>query len=96
MGKEEQADVIEYKAATTVATAPARKADKVKGASVKKQWVAEVTDPIELCKAIINGELPPSILSFKQSELNKLASTWQNQRKFSGLKIFHKSIVASR
>lgn len=95
-GKAEQADALEYQAATTVAVTAANTAPKVSGMSVRKTWVAEVTDPVAVCKAIAAGELPPTIIEFKQAELNKVASTWQNTREFPGLNIHQKSTVASR
>jgi hypothetical protein len=95
-GKAEQAEALEMQAATTVASAPAYEAPRVSGASVRKIWVAEVADPIALCRAIADGQIPPTVLEFKQAELNKIASTWQNTRELPGLKISQKSVVASR
>lgn len=95
-GKEERAEALEMKAATTVAVAPIVAPQKIVGASVRKVWSAEVTDVIELCKAIVAGEIPPSVVDFKQSELNRLATTWQNNRVFPGLRISQQSVVASR
>jgi hypothetical protein len=95
-GKEERAEALEIKAATTVAVTPAIATQKITGASVRKVWSAEVIDVIELCKAIVAGDIPPTVIDFKQSELNRLATTWQNNRAFPGLRISQQSVVMSR
>ena len=95
-GNVEKAAELQQRAATTVAVAPAVEAPKVAGASVRMAWAGEVTNMVELCKAIGNGELPPTLVEVKQSELNRVASTWQNNRTFPGLRITQKPVVASR
>lgn len=94
-GQIEKAEALEVQSVTQVSVvAPAPQ--RVSGVSVRKSWVAEVTDPIAVCKLIAEGLIPPTVLDFKQSELNKIASTWQNSKEFAGLKISQQSIVASR
>ena len=95
-GNVEKAVELELRAATTVAVAPAAESAKIAGASVRYSWSAEVTDIVALCKAIGAGELPPTLVDVKQSELNRIASTWQNNREFPGLRISKKPVVASR
>lgn len=95
-GKTEQAEALEMRAATTVASAPAVYSQKISSVSVRKTWVADVTDTLAVCRAIADGLLPPTIIEFKQAELNRLAATWQNTRAFDGLNIYQKSGVASR
>ena len=95
-GDVEKAENLEVQAATTVATAPATTEAKATGVSVRKIWKAKVTDPVALCKEIAAGNIPPTVLDFKQAELNKIASTWQNNREFQGLTIYPENSVASR
>jgi hypothetical protein len=94
-GQEEKAAALEEKAFTTVAAAPATPEVSVTGVSMRKVWKAEVTDVKQLCALIASGEIPPSVIEFKQAELNRLASTWQNSKQFPGLRIFQDSSVAS-
>lgn len=95
-GQHEKADNLDMQAASTVATPPAIAPTKTAGVSVRRVWKAEVVDPIALCKEIAAGNIPPTVLEFKQAELNKIASTWQNNRQFEGLRIYQDSSVASR
>ena len=93
-GKVEKAAAVEEKAFSTVAKKVAP--TKVAGASVRKVWKAEVTDAQKLCAAIANGDIPITVLNFKQAELNKLASMYQNSKQFEGLNIYQDAVVATR
>lgn len=95
-GQVEKADALEEKAMTTVAQTPVAAPTKVSGVSTRKRWVAEVTDVQAVCRGIANGDIPASILEFKQAELNKFASTWQSNKQFDGLNIYQDSIVSTR
>lgn len=95
-GQIEKAQELELRAATTVAAIPAHEDTKVAGASVRKVWKAEVMDVRELCRQIAEGALPPTLVEFKQAELNRVATTWQNTRDIPGLRIYQDVSVASR
>lgn len=95
-GKDEKAAALELQAATTVAVTPAVPETKISGASVRKVWKGKVTDVKALCAAVADGTLPPTVVEFKQAELNKFAGVFQNTRDIPGLEIFQESVVASR
>lgn len=94
-GSIEKAAELQDRASTTVAVAPVAETGKVSGISTRMAWVGEVTNIVELCKAIGNGDLPPTLIDVKRSELNRVAATWQNTREFPGLRISQKPVVAS-
>lgn len=43
------------------------------GISYREYWKAECTDIVALCKAIVDGKAPPELVTFNQTEGNKLA-----------------------
>lgn len=94
-GKAEKAEALMTQAATTVAVVAEAPA-KVAGISTRMAWVAEVIDVREVCRQIADGHLPPTIVDFKPVELNRIATSYQNTREFSGLRISQKPVVASR
>lgn len=95
-GNEEKAETLAMQAASTVAAVPAETTPKVSGASTRKVWKADVQDVRKVCQLIAEGKLPPTLVEFKQVELNKIASTWQNTQEFPGLRIYQDYSVASR
>lgn len=94
-GKEELAISFEMDAMTTVSATPAP-ASKVAGVATRKTWKAEVLDVKAVCLAIANGDIPVSVLDFKQAELNRFAATWQDNKTFEGLRIYQDTNVAIR
>lgn len=95
-GQEEKAAALEQQAVTTVAAAPAVVEQKVSGISSRKTWKAKVTDVRALCKAIADGDIPASVIDFKQSELDRFAATWQNSKDFPGIQIYQDTTIATR
>lgn len=76
--------------ANTVQVSPAfqePEAPRAEGSSSKVVWKAKVIDPIAVCRLIAEGKLPVSIVEFRETELNKFAEMFPNQ-KFDGLQIF--------
>lgn len=94
-GKTEKAEALHVQAATTVAVTAEAPA-KVSGLGMRMAWVAEVTDIRELCRQVADGHIPPTVIDFKQAELNRLAASFQNTRDFPGLRITQKPVVSSR
>ena len=70
--------------------------EKAKGQSVKLLWRAEVTDPIALCKAIVDGILPINMIDPNMKELNKLANTFKDRMSYPGLKFKSEQTLAKR
>lgn len=94
-GDDHKAQSLRDTAATVVAAAPAPVIHKVAGISTRKVWTAKVTDPMKLCKLIADGVLPATLVEFKQAELNKIASQWQNNREFDGILITQETGIAA-
>lgn len=94
-GKAEKAEALQVQAATTVAVTAEAPA-KVAGLGMRMAWAAEVTDIREVCRQVADGHIPPTVIDFKQSELNRLAASFQNSREFPGLRITQKPVVSSR
>lgn len=94
-GQEEKADMLESRACSVVAQ-PTADIPKIGGVQTRGRWVAEVTNVRAMCLAIANGELPEMLVSFKQVELNKIASAWKNTREFDGLKIYKDKTIVTK
>jgi len=69
---------------------------KAKGQSVSVTWKAEVTDLFALCNAIARGELPETVVQPVMKELNNLARTWKDKKKFEGVKFTTVSSMSVR
>jgi len=61
-------------------------AKQAKGQSVSLTWKAEVTDLFTLCNTIARGDLPETVVQPVMKELNNLARTWKDKKKFEGIK----------
>lgn len=94
-GNKEKAEELTQRSVSVVSRAPAL-AQKVAGVSTQKKWVAEVEDIKKVCAAIAAGDIPSSVIEFKKADLNRFAATWQDTKKFSGLRIFQDSVVRTR
>jgi hypothetical protein len=58
-----------------------------KSSNVTKRWTATVENPMEVLKAILAGNVPISIVDWKQVELNKVAASLKVEKSVFGLKI---------
>lgn len=96
--------VIEQKAAA-VAKAPlpitsapqvSRTYDRIAGTSRRETWEGEVTQIGLVLKFLADGKLPVTLISFRQVELNKLATTHKEQLSvvFPGLAANKKNTLA--
>ena len=61
-------------------------ATKAKGQSISVTWKAEVVDLFALCNTIARGDLPETVVQPVMKELNNLARTWKDKKKFDGVK----------
>ena len=92
-GDEEKADAIMDLAGTTPVgeekAAPARGTLTGASGGLVKTWKGEVEDPMEICKAIVNGDLPAEVIQgFYKSKLNKFADKKRKEGVFFGIKVF--------
>ena len=62
------------------------KAQKAEGQSISVTWKAEVVDLFALCNTIARGDLPETVVQPVMKELNNLARTWKDKKKFDGVK----------
>lgn len=95
-GDNDAAIDFSFQADSVVAEVPAFADEKISGVSIRKTWVGDVYDIVELCKAIGDGRIPPGVIDVKQSEINKLANAWGTERDFAGIKFTQKCSVVSR
>lgn len=63
------------------------KAIKAEGQAIVVTWVADESsiDLFSLCNAIARGELPETCVKVNMTQLNSLARTWKDKKKFSGV-----------
>ncbi|HSV90945.1 MAG TPA: hypothetical protein VLH80_07580 [Nitrospiraceae bacterium] len=67
-----------------------------KSTNVVKRWTATVENPMEVLKAILAGQIPISIIDWKQSELNKVASNLKVEKSLLGLKVYQTETLQQR
>lgn len=70
--------------------------EKAEGQAIVTTWRAEVTDLFALCNAIARGELPETVVAPVQKELNALARTWKDKRKFEGVRFVKEETMSVR
>jgi hypothetical protein len=75
----------------TTARAPARKIAGSntfgKSTHIAETWQARVVEPMEVLKAIIAGQLPVTLIDWRQVDLNAVARTVKVEGVYRGLKI---------
>lgn len=87
-GREDMAEKWESKAEEADAAVPAgNERPKVAGVSMRTTYDVQVNDPVEVCRAVAEGKLPPAVVSFNQGELNKFARAWKGKVDMPGCKI---------
>lgn len=67
-----------------------------KSTNLAKRWTASVDAPMQLLAAIIAGHVPMSVIEWKQSELNKVATTLKVEKSVWGLKIYQTENLEQR
>ena len=95
-GKEEEAERVIQKAEEKVFATPVPEKAKVTGTSKTAKWRAEVKDFNDFLQLIIDGELPPTVISVKQGELDRVASQWKDNKEFKGLRFYKDHILTVR
>jgi len=64
-------------------------------ATVQKSWKGEVSNPMDILKGIIAGNISITVIEFKPSELNNFAKAKKVEGVFDGIKVFeHQTVVA--
>lgn len=66
------------------------------GQAIKKLWKCEVTDVKLLCKAIVDGVLPETMVLPNSTALNALARTMEDKKQYSGLRFYAEDSLAVR
>lgn len=66
------------------------------GQSIKKLWKCEVTSIRDLCKAVVDGTLPETMIEPNMKNLNALARTMEDKKQYPGLKFFAEDSLAVR
>lgn len=61
-----------------------------------KRWTASVENPMDVLKAIMAGQVPISVIDWKQVELNKIASTLKVEKIVFGMKIYQTETLQQR
>lgn len=67
-----------------------------KSVNLSKRWTATVEKPMEVLQAILAGNLPISLIDWKQIELNKVASQLKVEKVVHGLKVFQTENLQQR
>lgn len=64
--------------------------------TIIKSWKAEVSNPMEILKAILDGRVSVSVIEFKASELNNFAKAKKVEGVFDGIKVYEHQTVSAR
>lgn len=64
--------------------------------TIQKSWKGEVSNPMEILKAIVEGKVSVSAIEFKTSELNNYAKAKKIEGVFDGIKVYEHQTVVSR
>ncbi len=75
--------------------APKPAAPKVSGVSIRKVWKAQVTDLLELVKAVAAGTAPITLLKADPAALNSYAKSWKEQAALPGVRVWADDVVAA-
>ena len=97
-GHEEKAETLREQAATAVYVAPAPIAapPKVSGLSSRKTYSAEVTNLMDLVKAVAEGRAPLKYLVADMKVLNTIAGALKNDFDVPGVKLVISASLSSR
>lgn len=68
----------------------------VGSSTIIKSWKGEVSNPMELLKAIIDGRVSIAVVDFKQIELNNYAKAKKVEGVFDGIKVYENQTVSAR
>lgn len=71
-------------------------AEKIKGLSFPETWHAEVTDIMELIRAVLDGRAPVALIEVNMVVANKLAVSLKGTMNFPGLKAVKKTGVRTK
>lgn len=94
---QEQAEEAEAKTEALQHAAPVAVAEKkVTGVSTRKNWKAEVTDLMELVKAVADGKVPLNCIQANQTQLNKMAKAMESEMNYPGVRAYNDEVIASR
>jgi hypothetical protein len=67
-----------------------------KSTNLTKRWTASVDNPMALLNAILAGNVPISIIEWKQVELNKVAASLKVEKTVFGLKVYQTESLGQR
>lgn len=95
-GKTEQAAALSMAAASVVLPMVAPSTPKVAGISTRTTWKAEVTNLMELVKAVAAGSVPINALQANETFLNNQARAMKETLAYPGVKAVSETGIASR
>lgn len=95
-GKQEKAEALQTQAAMVAPVVNVAPQTKVSGISSRDNWTAEVTDMLELVKAVAAGQQPLSLLSVDQTKLNGMAKALKQDLMIPGVKAVNKPVISAR
>ena len=95
-GNEEKADEImqEIESVPVVAPVLADPTPHVAGVKIRETWHAEVTDKMELIKAVAAGHAPETLLDVNSKTLGQMARSMKSYLKIAGIIVFSKKGIA--
>jgi len=96
-GNAEKAEERRQAAEEVFVPAPVvNRVEKAEGQAIVVLWRAEVYDLFALCNAIARGELPETVVAPVMKELNALARTWKDKKKFDGVRFVKEETMSVR
>ncbi len=87
------ADPAEVRALVTASAQPTQTAP---GISSRLDWVAEVTDPMALLRAVVEGVAPMALVSVNNPALQQLARATKGTLAIPGVKFETRTVVSAR
>lgn len=68
----------------------------VGSSTIIKSWKGEVSNPMDILKAIIDGRVSIAVIDFKQIELNNYAKAKKVEGVFDGIKVYEHQNISAR
>lgn len=95
-GKEEKAENLEQQADSIPVPVVTYSRPRTTGISTRKTWFAEVTDPDELLKAVLDGDVPRAALTINMKFLNGQAKALKKELNYPGVVVKFSEDIAAR
>lgn len=98
-GRHERAEVLQGQASDirmTATAAPTAAAPKAAGVSARYAYKIEVTDPMALYKAVIDGRAAKNLVMPNQTDLDKLAAALKENTDVPGCKVVKAPVISGR